>query len=116
MQNASIRRLESWAGFDAQGNVLEVGLTVPMESVEKALVMDGAMTQHEERMDRRRLRMPEVARGQTILDNIDLYYAPMGHGLTRFTKAHDDVHFFSTTPDEAIENRFSFLSICHLRV
>jgi hypothetical protein len=92
-------KLETWVSLDNSGRVLEVGVRVPMQSIEKAPVMDGMKMDHE-RMDRRILRFPSVVQAQTMLNHLDLYYAPMGHGPTRFSKAHYDLHFFSSSPAE----------------
>jgi hypothetical protein len=111
--------LETFAGLDATGRVVEVGVTLPLASIEKAPVMEG-MTMHshaEMRMDRRTLRMPEAARVQTILDNVDLYYAPMGHEPERYAHAHYDFHFFSIPPEQvkAIDCRdLSMIPLAHL--
>jgi hypothetical protein len=92
--------LETWTALDTIENVLEVGVRVPMVSIEKAPVMDGMTMHHDERTDRRIMPMPVAAQTQTILEHLDLYYAPMGHGPSRFARAHYDFHFFSISPSE----------------
>jgi hypothetical protein len=89
----------SAAKLDANGNVLEASITLPMVMIEnapKTMNMTGPM-----RADAV-LEFPEVVRKTTFLNHAGIFWNPMGHEPTgRYAAPHWDFHFFGIEPKQA---------------
>lgn len=100
-------KVSSWAKLDAKGAVQEVGVTLPMKTVEAAPVpkageappanMEGMMV-----MPDLRLEFPDVVKKTTFLDHLDLYWEKFGHPPARYLTPHFDLHFFGV-PSAAVD-------------
>jgi hypothetical protein len=91
--------ISSYAKTDAQGNVTEAGVVIPMSvitSAPKTMDMSGPPKADAA------LEFPEVVQKTTFLNHLGLFWQPMGHDpLTRYGVPHWDFHFFTLQPKEA---------------
>ncbi len=90
-------RLVTWATLDADGNVVEAGVTVPLATIEGAPT--DAAAGHEEATAV--LDFPGVVQRTTFLNNAGIFWNPHGHEPPeRYGAPHWDFHFYAPSAAE----------------
>jgi hypothetical protein len=96
-------KVSSYARLDAQDNVVEAGIIVPLAVLEAApqdhAGHAGGMTEFKADAV---VNFPEEIQATTYLNHLGLFWNPAGHEpLGRYGVPHWDFHFFTLTSDEA---------------
>lgn len=91
-------QISSWAKLDAEGQVVEAGVTLPLSMLENAPAEHHRDTPSADV----RIDFPAVVRDTTFLDHAGFFWEAQGHFPDqRYGVPHWDFHFFSVSANDA---------------
>ena len=91
--------VSTWARLDADGRIVEAGVTLPYAVIENA---PAEADHHAAFAADAVVEFPEEVQQATFLNHLGLFWAPHGHEPEgRYSAPHFDFHFFGVTAAEA---------------